>query len=363
MRAFERALGKQDAVIGEDADGIAADMREAAHEGRAVELLELVQLAAVNDAGNDVARVIGPAYVVRDDAVDLFGRIERLPRLREREWHLFHRVQIADDLPRDAERVPIVERVMVRNAGDPAMHIGATQFLGRDDLAGRGLHQGGAAEKDRALALDDDRLVGHRRHIGAARRARAHDDRDLRHAKRREIGLVIEDAAEMLAVGKHLVLRRQKRAAGIDEVEAGQAVVARDLLGAQMLLDGHREIGAALDRRVIGDDDAFAPGDAANAGDDPGRRHRAVIHLVGGKGGEFEKGGTRIEQHADALARQELAAPKMALPRGLVAAPRDRLRFVAQIGDDRTHRLVVGAERLGTPVYRGKDYGHRSSAP
>ena len=65
-------------------------MREAAHEGRAVELLELVQLAAVNDAGNDVARVIGPAYVVRDDAVDLFGRIKRLPRLGERQRHRLH---------------------------------------------------------------------------------------------------------------------------------------------------------------------------------------------------------------------------------------------------------------------------------
>src|SRR5207248_11102352 len=123
MRALERALRKQDAVTGEDADGIAADMREAAHEGRAVELRELVQLAAVDDAGNDVARVIGPAYIFRDDAVDLFGRIERLPRLRERQRHLFHRVQIADDLPRDAERVPVVERVMIGDAGDAAMHI------------------------------------------------------------------------------------------------------------------------------------------------------------------------------------------------------------------------------------------------
>ena len=128
----------------------------------------------------------------------------------------------------------------------------------------------------------------------------------------------------MLAIGEHLVLRRQKRAARIDEVEAGQMVVAGDLLGAQMLLDGHREIGAALDRRVIGDDDAFAPHDAADPGDDAGRRHRAVIHAMGGKCRKFEKRRPRIEQHPDALARQQFAAPEMALARRLVAALTDR---------------------------------------
>ena len=230
------------------------------------------------------------------------------------------------------------------------MHIGATQFLGRDDLAGRGLHQGGAAEKDRALALDDDRLVGHRRHIGAARRARAHDDRDLRHAKRREIGLVIEDAAEMLAVGKHLVLRRQERSAAIDEVEAGQAVVARDLLGAQMLLDGHREIGAALDRRVIGDDDAFAAHDPPDARDDPGRRHLAVIHADGGELRKFEERRPPVEQGPHPLARQQFAAREVPAPRRLPATLADRRNLLPQILDEPPHRRRIRREALGAPV-------------
>ena len=42
---------------------------------------------------------------------------------------------------------------------------------------------------------------------------------------RRHVGLVVEDAAEMLAVGKHLVLVRQVGAAGIDQVDAGQPVL------------------------------------------------------------------------------------------------------------------------------------------
>ena len=176
--------------------------------------------------------------------------------------------------------------------------------------------------------------------------------------KRRQIGLIIEDAAEMLAVGEHLVLRRQERAAGIDEIKAWQPVVARDLLGPQMFFDRHREIGAALDGRVVGDDDAFAAGDAADAGDDAGGRHGAVIHLVGRKGREFEKRRSRIEQQPDALARQQFAAAFVALARGLVAAQRDRCGLFAQIGDERPHRLGVGAERRRARLERGLDDGH-----
>jgi hypothetical protein len=40
----------------------------------------------------------------------------------------------------------------------------------------------------------------------------------------------------MIAVGKHLVLQRQVGAAGVDQVDAGQAVLEGDLLGAECFL-------------------------------------------------------------------------------------------------------------------------------
>jgi hypothetical protein len=58
--------------------------------------------------------------------------------------------------------------------------------------------------------------------------------------------------------GKTVVLHRQERAARVDEVDARQPVVQRDLLRAQVLLDRHGVVRAALDRRVVGDDDARA---------------------------------------------------------------------------------------------------------
>ena len=48
-----------------------------------------------------------------------------------------------------------------------------------------------------------------------------------------------------------------------------------DLLGAQVLLDGERVVGAALDGGVVGDDHALLPGDHADAGDDA--RARGVV--------------------------------------------------------------------------------------
>jgi hypothetical protein len=46
-------------------------MREAGDQRRAVILLELVEVRAVDDAGDHLAHVVGLAQIRRDDAVDL----------------------------------------------------------------------------------------------------------------------------------------------------------------------------------------------------------------------------------------------------------------------------------------------------
>ena len=241
------------------------------------------------------------------------------------------------------------------------MHVGAAQLLGRDHLAGRRLHQRRAAEEDGALVADDDRLVRHRRHVGAARRARAHHHRDLRDAARRHDGLVVEDAAEVVLVREDLVLVGQVGAARVDEVDAGQPVLQGDLLGAQVLLHRQRVIGAALHGGVVGDDDAFLPGDAADAGDDAGRRDRLVIDAVGGELRQFEERRTGVEQSANAVARQQLAARQMLLAGTRAAAPLDLGHLGAEIGDQSPHRLGVAGEFRVPRVESGPQRGHRSS--
>ena len=181
-------------------------------------------------------------------------------------------VEVADDRAAERERVLVVERLVVGDAGPPSVDLGAAQVLGRDVLAGRRLHEWRPAQEDRAGAADDDGLVAHRRDVGAAGGARAHDQRDLRDPCGRHARLVVEDPPEVVAIREDLRLERQERAAGVDEIDAGQPVLEGDLLGAEVLLDRHRVVGAALDGRVVGDDHAGRALDPADPGDDPGAR-------------------------------------------------------------------------------------------
>ena len=233
---------------------------------------------------------------------------------------------------------------MVGDAGAARVHVGAAELLGGHVLAGGGLHERRAADEDRAGPLDDDRLVAHRRDVGAAGRARAHHDGDLRDPGGRHARLVEEDAAEVLAVREDLVLEREERAAGVDEVEARQPVLRRDLLRAQVLLDREREVGAALDGRVVRDDDALAALDEADPGHDPGRGRLAVVQLPGGERVELEERGAGVEQPVDPLAGGQLPARAVPLDAPLAAAARDLRRALAQLGDERLHAPAPGAK-------------------
>ena len=257
---------------------------------------------------------------------------------------VFLRVEIGDDAARDAQGVMIVLRQMIDDAGFARVQIAAAQILRAHHLAGRRFHQRRAAEEDGALVLDDDGLVRHRRHVGAAGGARAHHHGDLRNAQRRERRLVVEDAAEMLAVGKHFGLVRQVGAAAIDQVNAGQPVLARDFLGAQMFFHRHRKISAALDGRVVAHHHAFAALDAADAGDQAGAVDGVVIHAVGGERRQFQKRRAGIDQVHHAFARKKFPARHVAFARFFRAALGCLGAARLQFGGQRAHALGIGAE-------------------
>ena len=110
-------------------------------------------------------------------------------------------------------------------------------------------------------------------------------------------------------------------------------VILRDFLRAQMLFHRHREIGAALHRRVVGDDDAFAARDPADPGDDsppaPRRRtfHRRRMPKVRGNRDPGSMG-CGCTSRGSNLPRpwcrsRAAASPPSAIPRRLVAQIRD----------------------------------------
>ena len=240
------------------------------------------------------------------------------------------------------------------------MDLAAAELLGGDDLAGRGLHQRRPAEEDRPLLLDDHGLVAHRRDVGTTGGARAHHRGDLRDAAGGHVRLVEEDAAEVLAVGEDLVLHRQERATGVDEVDARQVVLRRDRLRPQVLLDRHRVVGAALDGRVVGHDHALATVDATDATDDPGAGHRRLprraVHPVRRQRAQLQERAARVEQPVDPVAREELPAVGVLLPRGLAAALPHRREALAQLVDEVAHlgahlsRLAIVNLRRHRPV-------------
>ncbi len=152
----------------------------------------------------------------------------------------------------------------------------------------------------------------------------------------------------MLAVGKHLGPLRQVGAAGIDQIDARQPVLARDLLRAQMLLHRHRIVGAALDGGVVAHDHAFAALDAADAGDDAGAVDRVLVHAVGGERRQFEKRRAGIEQAHHALARQQFAARRRGA-RASAPARRARLRRGACRSSFTSARIAAALARNSLP--------------
>ena len=161
---------------------------------------------------------------------------------------------------------------------------------------------------------------------------------DLRNACRGHARLVVEDAAEMLAVGKHLRLMRQIGAAGIDEINAGQPVLERDLLRAQMLLHRHRIIGAALDGGIVGDDHRLAALDPPDAADEPRAVHVALVHAEGRERADLQE---RRARHRSSRATRSRA---ISLPRA-----RWRTRALAPPPSDAAARRCFEFVERGAP--------------
>jgi hypothetical protein len=184
----------------------------------------------------------------------------------------------------------VILRNMIDHTRFAPVQIAATQILGADFLARRGLHKRRSGEENRPLIADNHALVRHRGHIGPARRTAAHDTRDLRDALRAHVGLIEENPPEMITVREDLILMRQVRAAAVDQVNTRKPVGLGNLLRAEMLFDRHRIISAALHRRVVAHDHALAPRNAANAGDDPRTGDFIPVQAVCRKLADFEEG-------------------------------------------------------------------------
>ena len=99
----------------------------------------------------------------------------------------------------------------------------------------------------------------------------------------------------MIPVGKTFSLIGQVGAAAINQIDAWQPVFLCDLLGAQVLLDRHRVVGATFHRGIVADDHDLAAFDAADTGDHRRTGGGAVIHAMGSGCADFQKWRAGIE--------------------------------------------------------------------
>ena len=175
---LQRRLGEQDAVVGEDRHRVAVQVREAGHQRGAVVGLNSSSSRAVDDARDDLAHVVGLARVGGDHAVDLLGGIERLARLAHvQARRACVQFRLRDDSPHDGERVRVVQRewsatpeTRVCTSAPPS-----SSALTTSPVAA--FTSGGPPRKIVPWPLTMIDSSRHRRHVGAARGARAHHAR------------------------------------------------------------------------------------------------------------------------------------------------------------------------------------------
>src|SRR5439155_24984370 len=177
-----------------------------------------------------------------------------------------------------------------------------------------------------------------------------------RHAR-----LVEEDAAEVLAVGEDVGLEGEEGAARIDQVDAAETVLERDLLRAKVLLHGERVVGAALHGGVVGDQHALAAGDASDAGHDARARRLVVVAGVRRERRELEERRPGVEETRDALARQELPAGGVAAAGLFGPAERGARAGRAQPLDQPLRVGGVGAELGIGRADPGREPAHQKS--
>ena len=158
---------------------------------------------------------------------------------------------------------------VVRQTRDAGVHLGAAERFVVGLLAGGHLHQRRTGQEHLRAFLDHHDVVGHAGDVGAARGRVAEDQRDGGDTGRRQPGQVAE---HLPARDEDLLLGGQVGTAGLDQGDHRQPVLRGDLVGAQDLLERPRVGGAALDRRVVGDDHALDALDDADAGDHAGAR-------------------------------------------------------------------------------------------
>ena len=321
-------------------------MGKAADQSGAIETLELIKLAAIHHPCNHFTDIERRAQIIGNNAVELLRVVDRFPGWTYRQFRLLGPVEVGDHPASQSQSMSITGGIVVGDAGGAGVDIGPTQLFRCHHFTCGRFHQGRATQKDGALLPYNDALIRHRRYISATGSTGAHDHSDLRNACGRESGLVVEDAAKVFFIGEDFILTRQIGTARIYQIDTRQIVLPCNLLGTEMFFHCHREVGAALYRRIVGNDQALLTADSADACDDAGGRDAVVIHVVGGKLGELQKWRAGIQQYPYSFTGQQLTSFQVLVTGALSTTLSNHRYLAAQVINNLLHCLSVFIEGL-----------------
>jgi hypothetical protein len=157
MRALERGLGEKDAVVGDDADRIAVNVREAGDQRLAVARLELVEFRPSTMRAMISRMSNGRRVSRRHDAVQRLGGDTRVRAARDVHRQSACAVElatmsraIASACASFSAKWSATPEIDVCTSAPPSASASTTSPVAA-------FTSGGPPRKDRALFLDDDR--------------------------------------------------------------------------------------------------------------------------------------------------------------------------------------------------------------
>ena len=358
MRGLVGAGGIERAVVGDDADRLALDAGVAADGGGAVITAEFGEVGIVDDPRDHLTHVDGTLVVHRHDAQQFLGIV---PRRTMRRCVRVGAVplQIGHDVARDPQRVAVVFRKVIAEAGNAGVHLGAAEFLLGGDLAGRGLQERRPGQEGTGPPAHHHDVVGQPGLVGAARGRGAMRHRHHRQAGRRQPRQIAEDVA---AAHKILDAVAQEIGAGaFDQLHVRQLVLQRQFLHPQRLVEAVGLQRAGIDAGIISADHAADAGDESDPGDQAAAGNALVgignVEAITRQRRKLDEGGAGIEHQRHPLARQQLPA----LVKAVLGRGRRRARPLLQPPhprDQRQHAVAVGFVGRARRRDGGFKYGH-----
>ena len=303
LSALVTLLAKEDAVIGQDPDGVPPDMTPTGDQRRAIERLELLKLTAIEDAREHLARFEGLADVSTGHAEEFIRVVRRLDGCAVGPRTGWAPAQMLHDLASDPQCIRLIKGEIVREARGARMHLSTAQLLFIGILINRHLHQRWTTEIDaRGILLQHD-VIAHAGHIGTPRGAGSKDEGHGRDARRRELREILETRTTR---DKDLRLLREVSTAGLRQADKRQTIGAGDFHGTQAFGHRCRTLRSPLHGRIVGDHHDLGAVHSTNAGDDSSAQ--GIVRAPAGQWTQLQEGRAAIQQEVDALARQEFAA-------------------------------------------------------